>query len=391
MLALGQRPDDPEALAVLALSRVDQGKGKDALESAREAIGIDPTEPFLHYVHAHVLRTLERPDEAYRAVKESLRLNPLNADAFALLSSIELARRRWDDALDAAEFALAINPEHVGGANLRAMALVRLGRKDEAMQSVDYALGRAPENAFSHANQGWNCLHQNNPRRAQEHFQEALRLDPNLEFARDGMLEALKARNPVYRAMLAYYLWLGRQSSLFQWGCVIGIYVAGRTTHSLSNSLPEWKWLWWPLLGFFYAFVYLSWTAHPMFNLLLRFNRFGRHVLTADQRTGANWFGAAFAGMLGSLAWWFATKSDAALFSAIALAILSVCVSATFIRTGRDRIILGSSTALLAVVAMMATYLTISTTVVNNLFSTAFAFGFLGFQILANMLASRTN
>ena len=40
----------------------------------------------------------------------------------------------------------------------------------------------------------------------------------------------------------------------------------------------------WPLLILFYAFIYLSWTAMPMFNLLLRFNRFGRHILTKDQR-----------------------------------------------------------------------------------------------------------
>src|SRR5690606_6128653 len=110
--------------------------------------------------------------------------DPLAADTFALLASVELGRSRWTDSLDAANRALALQPEHVGAANLRAMALVRLGRKAEAMESVDYALRRAPENAFSHANQGWNCLHQNNPRRAQDHFREALRLDPNLEYAR---------------------------------------------------------------------------------------------------------------------------------------------------------------------------------------------------------------
>jgi Flp pilus assembly protein TadD len=389
MLALAQQPDDPHALAFLALSRIEQDKRIEALEAAREAVGIAPDQPFLHYVHAHVLRNVDRTDDAFRAVQEALRLDPADADSFALLSSIELARNRWPAALAAAEQALALNAEHVGAANLRAMALVRLGRKAEAMQSVDYALDRAPDNAFSHANQGWNCLHQNDPLKAQEHFREALRLDPNLDYAREGMLEALKARNPVYRVMLAYFLWLGRQSSRFQWAFIIGIFFGGRIARSLSESQPALNWIWWPLLGLFYGFVYLSWTAHPMFNLMLRFDRFGRHVLSADQRMGATWFGITFGLALSSLVWWLATDSQIGLFSAVVCAILSICVAATFNRTGRDRAILGSCTAALAVVAMGAAFLTLSNNAAGHVFTASFAIGFIAFQLIANALATR--
>ena len=390
LLALGQRPDDPQALAFLALSRIEQGKMKEALDAALDAIGVAPDQAFLHYVHAHVLRHMDRFDDAFRAVNESLRLEPAEPDTFTLLASIELGRNRWLQALDAADMALALNPEHVGAANVRAMALIRLGRKAEAMQSVDYALDRAPDNAFSHANQGWNCLHRNDPFQAQDHFHEALRLDPNLDYAREGMLEALKARNPVYRVMLAYFLWLGRQSARFQWGFIIGIFFGGRIARSLSQSQPALNWIWWPLLGLFYAFVFLSWTAQPMFNLMLRFDRFGRHVLTPDQRTGANWFGAAFALALGSLVWWLATDNQAGLFSAIAFAILSICVAATFNRTGRDRAILGSCTAALAVVAMGAGFMTVSNNAAGHVFTASFALGFIAFQLVANGLATRT-
>ena len=55
------------------------------------------------------------------------------------------------------------------------------------------ALGRNPENAHTNANQGWSLLHGGQPGKALEHFREALRLDPDLEFARAGMVEALKA------------------------------------------------------------------------------------------------------------------------------------------------------------------------------------------------------
>ncbi len=389
MLALALRPDDPQALALLALSRIEQDKRPQALEAAREAVGLAPDLPYLHYVHALVLHRMDREEEAFRAVQESLRLDPSDGDNFSLLASIELARRDWPAALAAAEQALALNPEHVGAANLRAMALVRLGRKTEAMATVDFALHRAPEDAFSHANQGWNCLHQNDPRKAQEHFREALRLQPDLEYAREGMLEALKARNPVYRVMLAYFLWLGRQSTRFQWGFIIGIYFGGRFARSLSESQPHLKWLWWPLLGLFYAFVYLSWTSGPMFNLLLRFDRFGRHVLSADQRTATNWFGGVFFLMVGCLIWAVASGAVAGFFAGAVLAALSICIAATFGKTGRNRTILGGATLLLAGLAASAALLIVNGHELGATLAMGFAAGFFGFQLLANSLDSK--
>ena len=387
MLALAQQPDDPQALAMLALSRLQQGKHEPALAAVREAVGLAPDEPSLHNVHGHVLHALDRHDDALRAAQEALRLDPGDADHFSLLASIELARGKWPAALAAAEQALELNPEHVGAANLRSMALVRLGRKAEAMEAVDYALDRAPDDAFSHANQGWNQLHRNNPKKAQEHFREALRLDPELEYAREGMLEALKARNPVYRVMLAYFLWLGRQSARFQWVFIIGIFFGSRLVNSLTQSQPQLGWLLWPLLGLFYAFVYLSWTAQPMFNLLLCFDRFGRHVLSRDQRLGAACFGSVLALALASLGWWLAGENPLGLLGAVVFGVLSICVAATFARTGRSRLILGASTALLAAIALSSALLAVIENPLALTLASAFVIGFIGFQLLANVVS----
>ena len=389
MLAVSAQPENARALALLAISRVEQDKHEAALAAASDAVGLAPDDPYLHYVHALVHHRMEHAEESFRAVQEALRLDPADADAFTLLASIELARRKWPAALAAAEQALALNPEHVGAANLRSIALIQLGRKAEAMQSVDYALHRAPDDPFSHSNQGWNCLHQNDPRRAQEHFREALRLDPNLDHAREGMLEALKARNPIYRAMLAYFLWLGRKSAQFQWAFIIGIFFGSSLARTASNAYPQLNFVWWPLLGLFYAFVYLSWTAQPMFNLLLRFDRFGRHVLTDDQRMAANWFGAALFAALGMLVWWLATKEDIALIIGLFLAALSICIAATFNRVGRPRKILGACTAGLGAIAVVAVMQLLKADPAAMNTVRTFTFGFIGFQVLANVLASR--
>ncbi len=386
MRALAQQPDDPQTLALLALSRLDQGQRDPALEAAQQAVGLAPDLPYFHYVHALVHHRLDHEEEAFRAAQEALRLDPADPDHHSLLASIELARRRWPAALEAAEQALALNPEHVGAANLRSMALVRLGRKAEAMETVDYALHRAPDDAFSHANQGWNCLHRNDPKQAQEHFREALRLDPTLDYAREGMLEALKARNPVYRGMLAYFLWLGRQSAKFQWVFILGIFFGSSAARSLSAAQPQLNWLWWPLLGLFYVFVYLSWTAVPMFTLLLRFDRFGRHVLTDDQRLGAACFGTAFALALASAVWWLGFGRPAGLFATFVCAALSICLAATFARLGRNRTILAAATAVLALVAIAGGLLVVNGHPAGYSLVTGFSIGFLGFQILANTL-----
>src|SRR3712207_7475219 len=53
-----------------------------------------------------------------------------------------------------------------------------------------------------HANRGWQEAHRGNYEQAMAHFREALRIDASLEWAREGVVEVLKARNPVYRVML---------------------------------------------------------------------------------------------------------------------------------------------------------------------------------------------
>ncbi len=51
-------------------------------------------------------------------------------------------------------------------------------------QTLGSALANDPENALTHANQGWALLHRGDHERALEHFREALRIDPELEWAR---------------------------------------------------------------------------------------------------------------------------------------------------------------------------------------------------------------
>ena len=67
-------------------------------------------------------------------------------------------------------------------------------------------------------------------------------------------------------------------------------------------------------------------------------------------------------------------------------AVISICVAATFARTGRARKILLGATGLLAAFAAGAAFADRET---GLALANAFVIGFLGFQVLANVLGSR--
>ncbi|MEO6811048.1 MAG: tetratricopeptide repeat protein [Isosphaeraceae bacterium] len=294
--SLANEPESPIAHALLALCLSEREQHAEARGEAEQAITLAPGVAFVHYTLATVLNRNDRTKEAEAAINESIRLDPESADSFALLAGIRLQQRRWDDALQAADQGLAVEPEHIGCANLRAMALVHLGRKEEAAGTIEGALAKQPENALSHANQGWALLHQGDHRQALEHFREALRIDPGMEWARVGIVEALKARHLLYRLMLRYFLWMSRASGKAQWVVILGVLVAPTILRDLGQSAPWAALLAGPLIVLILGFAFLTWVADPLFNLLLRLNKFGRYALSDEQVSASNWVGLCVLG-----------------------------------------------------------------------------------------------
>src|SRR5581483_7555851 len=127
-------------------------------------------------------------------------------------------------------------------------ALVKLGRKTEAASTIDGALQRDPENARSHANQGWTYLHRGEPKLAMVHFREALRIDPTLDWARAGMVEALKAHNVIYRWVLRYFLFMSRLNKQARWGILIGGYIGYRVALNVAQTNPTLAPYLWPIV-----------------------------------------------------------------------------------------------------------------------------------------------
>jgi len=281
--ALAGNPDDAYSHALLGLCLAQGGKMEEAEREATQAVHLAPDLAFAHYVVASVLEDRDDLGRALGAVDEAIRLEPGDPDYHAVRSQLKYRRRDWQGSLDSANQALSFDPTHVAANNLRAMSLTQLGRRDEAGVTLDANLQRDPENPWSHANKGWMLLHAGQHREAQTHFREALRLDPDNEHARLGIVEALKAGNPVYGLMLRWFLWMQRLSATAQWGVVLGGYIGSRLLGTVSRSHPEWSGWILPIQILYLTFVLLTWLAHPLGNLLLRLHRFGRLALSAQE------------------------------------------------------------------------------------------------------------
>lgn len=284
-------PDHAPAHALLALSLVHLDRLDEALAEAKLAIASAPELAFAHSAMAGVLWRRDEVPAAEAAIGRAIQLDPFDANHRSTLANLLLTQRRWQDALAAADAGLQIDPHETDCLNLRAIALTKLGRAAEATDSVDASLAHDPDNPWTHQARGFALLTQGDAKGALHHFQEALRRDPTLESSRQGLVEALKAQNPIYRLVLGWFLWLERFSTGRQQQILIGAWLASLVGsralrdagYTTAGTVVSFSWL---------GFVLLTACTVPIFNLLLLLHPLGRHALGRQQRHDAILLGA---------------------------------------------------------------------------------------------------
>jgi len=400
--AIAVEPRQAYAHAMLGLCLSYQQRYDEAETEVREAIHLEPGLAWAHYAHACVLHERNDFSGSRKAVDEAIRLDPGEVEYYAMLAAVCFSQRQWSAALGSAEIALSLDAEHVRATNLRAMALVKLGRKIEAGAAIETALAKNPEDSVTHANQGWTLLEQGQPHKALEHFKESLRLDPQNEWAAQGILEAMKARNMLYAVMLKYFLWMSKLSSGVQWAIILVGMFGSRFLRSVSKSQPELApWIM-PIQILYLVFVMLTWTARPIFNLLLRLDPFGRLVLSSEQKREANLVGVCFLFAAVSLLLGFLVHG-ALLIGALVFAVIAIPVAGTFsCESGWARKTMTVITLVIATLGIGAVTLLLlegpgtneAPDPLGGLAMTIFPFFFIAVvvsQFLGNFLAGRTS
>ncbi len=318
------------AHALLAIALLGQDKYEAASEHAAEAIRNNPDNALAHGAGAQVWLGRNYLKQAEEAARAAIALNPFESNWQSMLARVLFRAERWPEALVAAEAALELDPHDVDALNLQAAALRQLGRSGDARGSLHDALAQNPHEAWTHANLGWTALQQGKQDEAEQHFREALRLDPDLEVARQGIVEAIKAKNRFYRLILQGFFWLSRRTTAGRWYLIVGAYVGYRVALSLAQDHPQWGLILWPLVGLYVAGVVISWFATPLSNLCLRLHPLGRLALSPDERKASNWVGGTLGLGIVFLGVKLATGNFVALLLAGMSAALAIPLAMTF-------------------------------------------------------------
>ncbi|MFT4973655.1 MAG: tetratricopeptide (TPR) repeat protein, partial [Saprospiraceae bacterium] len=298
---LAEEPNHAFALALMSLVYLETDRRTEALALSQMALGQAPWSPFIFYVLARVQFFNQQIKEALETVKQGRNIDPEDPDFFILEAQIYFHQSKWEEALAAAASGMELDPENVQLINLRAQSLVKLNRKAEAAQTLDYALQKAPENSYSHANKGWVSIERDSYDEAVNSFKEALRLDATNEYAKDGLKEAIKGSNILYRGILKYFLWMSRLAEKGRWAFIIGAYIAYQLILRMAEAYPSIAPLLYPLIVFYIIFAFSTWIARPISNLFLRFHRLGKLALTEDEILASNIAGILAVSAIGCL------------------------------------------------------------------------------------------
>ncbi|MCA1745961.1 MAG: tetratricopeptide repeat protein, partial [Bacteroidales bacterium] len=307
---LSEDPNDTQYLSLLGEVNLQQGKLDNAHLIINNAIGLSPDAPHLFYIKSRIAVQQGVLAEAEKFIHQAIELNSYDADYFALLASIQLGRKRFNEALETANRALEIEAEHLLALNTRSTALNKLKRSTESFDTIEGALREDPNNAYTHANYGWGLLEKGDHKKSLEHFKEALKKDPTFEYAQAGMLEALKAANPIYRLFLKYAFWMGNLTSRYQWGVIIGFYIVIRVLNAVARNNEGLQPYLTPIVIGLALIAFSTWVIAPISNLFLRFNKYGQLLLDKKEKLSSNYVAASFGLFVAGLLAYF-SLSDA--------------------------------------------------------------------------------
>jgi tetratricopeptide (TPR) repeat protein len=290
---LSMDPNHAHALALYALCLSEQNKMDEALRNINIAVGREPDNDFFLYLNALFLFKNGKIKAAESMIRDAIRLQPRNAEYFGLLASLHLSQKEWASALDFSNQGLAVTPDNLTCLNTRSTALFKLDKKDEAYSTIEKALLNDPHNDTTHANLGWGLLEKGDHKKALEHFTEALKINPNSQHARAGLVEGLKSRYWFYRVFLRYAFWLSNMKGKGQWMVILGLYFGVKLMRVIAANNETLGLILTPLIYLYIIFAISTWIIGPLSNLFLRLNVYGRYALEEEEIESSNYVGAA--------------------------------------------------------------------------------------------------
>lgn len=353
--ALKERGDDPYAMAYIGLCWLQVGQKKRATEVVQQAISMDPDCVFAHSALCEIYRSRRMGAAAQEAIQKALALSPERADLLGVAAMVACDQKRWQEALDLTARGLALDTGDDTCTHARAWALVNLGRFAEGEGLLNELLREHPEDAHALCSLGYSALRQGQRERALEQFSSSLALDPEGEMARDGFLDALHMKYPIYGWVVRYLLFVSSLPDKLRWALLVAEHFAERFLKELAQRYPVLRPLVSWLLWGWSIFSYLTFTARPLCNSLLRFNRYGRKLLKPEEVIESNLVTGSILIGMAAWGWWHWTHRVWSLVACIIYFTLVVPVTNIFsCPPGWPRKLMAGFFAALAIIGNLA-------------------------------------
>ena len=204
-------PDAALAHAGMGYSLFQLSRYEETVASIKRALSMQPelaqTHLDLYLLLGWALHSIGRTDEAGRYLRRVQGKEAQSANDFLLLADTFRVKNEYEKAVEAYRYALELEPDrgkaHAGMGD----ALFRLQRYQEAIDSMQQALALQPDQPSAPAlhyltGEAWRAL--DRPEQALEHYENALRADPQLDEAANRLAELLFAQKRYEDALEVY-------------------------------------------------------------------------------------------------------------------------------------------------------------------------------------------
>lgn len=305
---LTEFPNHSLAMVYKALIKLQTKKSKEAIQLAQATLAIDPESDFALYVMSAAYMDQNDPKNAEKSVLQAIAFDPHVARYYGLHANIKLMTRDFKEAKSISEQGLEVDPENLLCRNVLSTALLKLGNKSESFNTIESALKMDPNNPMTHTNYGWGELEKGSHKKALEHFKEALSKNPENEYARAGMLEALKAKFFLYRLFMRYYFFMANLKPGVQWVVILALVLIQQALG--SSALEGYAFIFQPLSYLLIFFAVSTWVVHPVFNFFMSINSYAKYLLTQDDKNTSIGVGICFGIFALSLIGWAVTQMD---------------------------------------------------------------------------------
>jgi tetratricopeptide (TPR) repeat protein len=191
--ALALKPDHVNALLNTGVAYFELNQYPQAISSFQSVTAIEPDNAKAYLSMGLANALLNQSAEAVRCFKTVVQLDPTNAQCYHWLG-VELRRlRRYDEAIQASRSAIRLNPDNASAYTNIGECFTILGDNQEARRALEAAIEIDPRRASPHLLLGKCYLHDSvmelsagrkresvaSERKAREHLQRAVELDPN--------------------------------------------------------------------------------------------------------------------------------------------------------------------------------------------------------------------